>query len=210
MGSSKLVGTAVAFEFDLADQASVKSFVEFGVSEFEGVDLLYNVGANVGPNSAISRDANVVDLEVEPWEQTMQVNLRGYLFTCKYAIPEMLKRGGGAIVNTSSTGSVIGLPEQVAYGVSKAGVEALTRSITNRWAKEGIRANTIAPGLIHTPTGDDWLAEWNIPTEVVSLLGRGGYPEEVASLVAFLLSEECPYLIGQVISLNGGSFLSPQ
>ncbi len=120
----------------------------------------------------------------------------------------MLKRAGGAIVNTSSSASVIGGPE-VAYGVSKAGVDALTRAIANKWSPEGIRVNAIAPGLIHSPTGDDYLADHNIPVDVVSLQKRGGHVEEVAALASFLLSEECPYLTGQIIGLNGGSYLSP-
>jgi len=203
-------GSAAAKRFDLADEDAVKEFIAFGVDTFGGVDLLHNVGANIGLGSAIQSDADVVNLATDVWEQTMQVNLRGYLFTCRYAIPEMLKRGGGAIVNTSSMASIIGMPDMVAYGVSKAGVEALTRSIVTKWASRGIRANAIAPGQVDTPSGKLYLEEFNVDPADVSLLGRPAAPEEIAALTAFLLSDECPYLTGQVIAVNGGLYLSPQ
>lgn len=137
------------------------------------------------------------------------MNLRGYVLTARYAIPAMLKRGGGAIVNMSSVASVAG-QLTVSYGVSKAGVEALTCHIANRWLTDGIRANAVAPGLVHTPTSDKMLADKEFAVADISPLGRGATSEEVAALVAFLLSDECPYLAGQVIAVNGGFYNSPQ
>ncbi len=202
-------GTAAAVQFDLADEASVKSLIDFAVETYGGVDLLSNVGAAVGPGSAMDRDTDVVDEPLDVWEQILQVNLTGYFYTCRHAIPEMLKRGGGAIVCVSSAASVIGGP-WVAYGVSKAGVEALVRHIANRWSGDGIRANSVAPGLIMTPTGDAWIKQLNIEEEVCSPLKRGGHPDEIGALISFLLSDECAFITGQVVPVNGGSFLSPQ
>jgi NAD(P)-dependent dehydrogenase (short-subunit alcohol dehydrogenase family) len=203
-------GTAVAQQFDLSDSDSVKALIGRAVEDFGGVDLLANVGANVGPVSAIQDDTDAVSISTETWEATMSVNVRGYLFTARHAIPEMIKRGGGAIVSVSSAAAAIPMPQQVAYAVSKAGVEALTRHIASRWAQDGIRANSVAPGLIHTPTGDAWLEQFGISPTVVSPLGRGGQPDEVGALIAFLLSEECAFVNGQSVAVNGGSFMSPQ
>ena len=207
-------GTAIAKQFDISDEPSVKSLITQAVETFEGLDLLANVAANVGPDAAIGRDTDIVDESIETWHETLAVNVTGYMLTCRYAIPEMLKRGGGAIVNISSGASVIGGTTMAAYGVSKAGVESLTRHIVGRWQPEGIRANAIAPGLIHTPTADRWFTDHHGMSmdrmdESASLMGRAGVPEEIAAAVAFLLSDECPFLTGQIIAVNGGNYLSP-
>jgi NAD(P)-dependent dehydrogenase (short-subunit alcohol dehydrogenase family) len=207
-------GTAVARQFDISDQASVQALIAHAVASFGGLDLLANVAANVGPGAAIGRDTDIVDESVDTWHETLAVNVTGYMLSCRHAIPEMLKRGGGAIVNISSGASVIGGTTMAAYGVSKAGVESLTRHIVGRWQPEGIRANAIAPGLIHTPTADRWFTDHHGMTkgqmdESASLLHRAGAPEEIAAAVAFLLSDECPFLTGQVIAVNGGNYLSP-
>jgi NAD(P)-dependent dehydrogenase (short-subunit alcohol dehydrogenase family) len=207
-------GTALAMQFDISDEKSVKALIGHAVESFGGVDLLANVAANVGPDAAIVRDTDIVDEAVQTWHEMLAVNVTGYMFSCRHAIPEMLKRGGGSIVNISSGGSVMGSPTMAAYAVSKAGVESLTRHIVGRWQGEGIRANAIAPGLIHTPTSDLWFAEQNKMSlremdEAASLMHRAGQPEEIAAAVAFLLSDECPFLTGQIIAVNGGNYLSP-
>jgi NAD(P)-dependent dehydrogenase (short-subunit alcohol dehydrogenase family) len=207
-------GTALAMQFDISDEESVKALIGQAVATFGGLDLLANVAANVGPGAAIVRDTDIVDEAVQTWHEMLAVNVTGYMLSCRHAIPEMLKRGGGSIVNISSGGSVAGSPTMAAYAVSKAGVESLTRHIVGRWQGEGIRANAIAPGLIHTPTADLWFAEQNKMSltemdETASLMHRAGQPEEIAAAVAFLLSDECPFLTGQIIAVNGGNYLSP-
>ena len=187
-------GQAAGTGFDLADETSVRDLVQFAVECFGGIDLLANVGASTGPQSAYARDTDVLGLDTEVWEQTLQVNLRGYFFSSKFTIPEMIKRGGGAIVCWSSIASVMGMRDKVAYAVSKAGIEALVRHITTRFASDGIRANVIAPGGIRTGTWLQAAEEYGFSEANMSPYGRAGRPEEIAALAAFLLSEDAPSL----------------
>jgi NAD(P)-dependent dehydrogenase (short-subunit alcohol dehydrogenase family) len=204
-------GTGVAVEFDLVEDESVKNLIARAVGAYGGVDLLANVGAILGRGSAYEDGdlkSDIVSLETDVWDQTMQVNLRGYLFTGRHAIPEMIKRGGGAIVSMSSLAAVMPMPVGLAYSVSKAGIEALTRHIVARFAADGIRANAVAPGLILTPSGLVPIEDGRLTESQISPMGRAGTPEEVAELVCFLLSSDCEYLTGQIIAVNGGAYLS--
>jgi NAD(P)-dependent dehydrogenase (short-subunit alcohol dehydrogenase family) len=206
-------GTAVASQFDLTDDASVKRLVRHAVETYGGVDLLANVGANLGRGSSYENGdlkADIVTLETDVWEETMHINLRGYLFTGRHAIPEMIKRGGGAIVNMSSLAAVMAMPVALAYSVSKAGIEALTRHIVARFTSDGIRANAVAPGLVLTPSGRVPIEDGRLTEANISPMGRAGKPEEIAALICFLLSTECEYITGQVIAVNGGAYLSTQ
>ncbi|GAA1844996.1 glucose 1-dehydrogenase [Pseudonocardia ailaonensis] len=202
---------AVAVEFDLGDAESIEALFAFVGAEFGGLDLLHNVAASLGANSLYSQDADVVDIDPAVWSETLQINLTGYFLTTKAAVPSMLERGGGAIVNMSSVASVTGATE-VAYSVSKSAVEALTRHTARRWAPHGIRANCVAPGMVATPTGLA-LTEERASDPVRAAAGlnpmnRLADPEEIAAIVTFLLSEECNFLTGQVLSVNGGSYLA--
>jgi NAD(P)-dependent dehydrogenase (short-subunit alcohol dehydrogenase family) len=206
-------GTAVAAQFDLSDDESVRELIGCAVETYGGVDLLANIGALLGRGSAYEDGdlmSDIVTLKTDVWEQTMNVNLRGYLFTGRYAIPEMIKRGGGAIVNMSSLAAVMPIPVGLAYSVSKAGIEALTRHIVARFTAEGIRANAVAPGLVLSPSGRVPIEDGRLTESQISPMGRAGTPEEVAEVICFLLSSDCEYLTGQVIAVNGGSYLSPQ
>jgi NAD(P)-dependent dehydrogenase (short-subunit alcohol dehydrogenase family) len=135
----------------------------------------------------------------------MAVNVRGAMLGCKHAIPHMLAAGGGSIVNTSSTSGQFGDLSRVAYGVSKAGVDSLTRYVATLHGKQGIRCNAIAPGPIFTPA-----LEANIPAEQLAVfVGNlvtpyAGRPADIASMVVYLCSDEARYVTGQVINVDGG------
>ena len=144
------------------------------------------------PTSAwCQRDLDVVGMDVEVWDATMNVNLRGTMLGCKHAIPRMLANDGGSIVNTSSCAGQFGDLNRVAYGVSKAGIDSLTRYVATLYGKQGVRCNAIAPGVVDTPA----LAA-NVPIEQVEMFLRSavtptfGKPDDIAGVVVFLVSDD--------------------
>ncbi|WP_328394787.1 SDR family NAD(P)-dependent oxidoreductase [Nocardia sp. NBC_00416] len=199
-------GTAVAAGFDLADPESVGALFRSATDRFGGVDALFNVGADM---RTLRYDTDIVDIDLEIWDRVMAVSVRGYLTTMKNAIPLMVARGGGAIVNMSSAAAFQGEPTRPAYATSKAGIGALTRHVATRWGREGIRCNAVAPGFTATETirsAPQWpdlekaaLARMHSP--------RVGEPADVAALVAFLLSAEGAWINGQIINIDGGTIL---
>ncbi len=199
-------GTATHLAFDLSDTASVADLIDTTVLTHDGVDLLFNVGADMG---AIRADTDVVDIDFDVWDRVMAVNLRGYVAAMKYTIPAMLGRGGGAIVNMSSAAAFQGEPARPAYAAAKAGIGALTRHVASRWGKEGIRCNAVAPGFTATEMIRS-VPQW--PELEAGALKRirgtrVGEPGDIAGLVAFLLSEEGAWINGQVVNIDGGTVL---
>lgn len=179
------------------------------VAEFGGLDLMH---ANVADLSAdvIMRDSDALAVDLEVFDRTIEVNLRGHLLGTRHSIPAMLARGGGVIVYTSSAAGHVGEPERPSYGISKSGINALMRHVSSRWGREGIRANCVAPGMVLTKTIRD-----NSDTafqEFALSLGRSsrlGEPEDIAAAVAFLMSDDAGWITGQVISVDGGSTVRP-
>ncbi|BBZ45509.1 putative short-chain type dehydrogenase/reductase y4lA [Mycobacterium parmense] len=199
-------GTATQVAFDLADPPSVAKLMRTATATYDGVDLLFNVGADM---SVIRADTDVVDIDFDVWDRVMAVNLRGYVAAMKYAIPEMLNRGGGAIVNMSSAAAFQGEPARPAYATAKAGIGALTRHVASRWGKENIRCNAVAAGFTATEAIRS-VPQW--PELQAGALKRirgtrVGDPGDVAALVAFLLSDEGGWINGQVVNIDGGTVL---
>jgi NAD(P)-dependent dehydrogenase (short-subunit alcohol dehydrogenase family) len=199
-------GTAAHVGFDLADPASVANLIDTAATTYDGVDLLFNVGADM---STIRADTDVVDIDFGVWDRVMAVNLRGYVAAMKYAIPRMLSRGGGAIVNMSSAAAFQGEPARPAYATAKAGIGAITRHVASRWGKEGIRCNAVAPGFTATEAIRS-APQWPELQAAALKRIRGtrvGDPDDIAALVAFLLSEEGAWINGQVVNIDGGTVL---
>lgn len=199
-------GIATAVAFDLSDPASVAELVATAAATYGGVDALFTVGADMG---ALRADSDVVDIEFDLWDRVMAVNLRGYVAAMKYAIPQLLSRGGGTIVNMSSAAAFQGEPTRPAYATAKAGIGALTRHVASRWGKEGIRCNAVAPGFTATEAIRS-APQW--PELELSALkrirgARVGDTDDIASLVAFLISDEGAWINGQVINIDGGTVL---
>jgi NAD(P)-dependent dehydrogenase (short-subunit alcohol dehydrogenase family) len=194
-------GRALATTCDVRREESVAAFVELAIKEFGGIDGLDHNASWTHPR--LDTDAGEIDLEV--WDRVLRTNTRGALLLARHAIPEMIERGGGAIVNISSGTSTIGESTRVAYGVSKAAINQLTRHLATRYGRHGIRANAIAPGFIVTET-----AEANVSPEIRDRLAaanptrRLGRPDDIAACVVFLLSEASTYINGQVIHVDGG------
>ncbi|GAA2212492.1 SDR family oxidoreductase [Nonomuraea monospora] len=200
-------GTAVAAAFDLADEESVRALFERAAQEFGGVDGLFNVGADLSPDT-IGRDADLSRMDVSVWRRTLEVDLIGYAHTCRTVIPYLLESGGGAIVNTSSSAAFVGEPLRPAYAAAKAGVNALTRHVASRWGKEGIRCNGVSPGLVLSETGLATMSE-EFKAAVLGAIRtpRLGKPSDLAAAAAFLLSDDAAWVNGQTWSIDGGGSL---
>jgi NAD(P)-dependent dehydrogenase (short-subunit alcohol dehydrogenase family) len=200
-------GRAAAHRFDIADEEACASLVAATVETFGGVDGLFNVAADLSADT-LGRDTDLVDVPLEVWRRSLEVNLTGYFLTARHAVPAMLMRGGGAIVNTISGLVLYGDRNRVAYGASKSGVVALSKHIATRWGKEGIRCNVVAPGLVMTEN-----SMMNNPegyrAKVFEMLRspRFGRPEDIAAAVTFLLSADGEWINGQVLPVNGGTGL---
>jgi NAD(P)-dependent dehydrogenase (short-subunit alcohol dehydrogenase family) len=198
-------GQAVAARFDISDDAAVRDLVSFAVRTYGGLDAVH---INAGDMGAVRRDTDVVDIDLAVWDRTVAVNLRGHMLVSRHAIPELLARGGGAIVYTSSIASFAGEPTRPAYAVTKAGINALARHVASRWGKDGIRANAVTPGLILTSEIEDGAP----PDMLTAMLARTRSPRhgrasDVASMVAYLLSDEGSWINGQAVNVDGGTIL---
>ncbi|HST84499.1 MAG TPA: SDR family oxidoreductase [Kineosporiaceae bacterium] len=200
--------TALAIEFDLADERSVRALVNTAVSQLDGVDGLYNVAADVSAET-LGRDGDLLDMDPAVWRRTLEVNLIGFALTSRAVLPLLLEQGGGAIVNTSSLAAHVGDHARAAYQTSKAGINALTRHVASRWGKQGIRCNSVSPGVVLTESAQKMalspealeFTRMTIPST------RLGTPEDLAGIVAFLLSDDGEWINGQVWSVNGGAML---
>ncbi len=197
-------GTASSVRADLSEEADVVTAIAAAGDRYGRLDILHN-NAALTDSDFLSRDTRVTELSMDVFERTMAVNLRSQVLTCKHAIPLMVLTGGGSIVNMSSGASLKGDRTHTAYGVSKAGVNTLTMYAASGHGKQGIRVNTIVPGLIVTDA-----VRAHLTDEIVEALGRStltpflGEPDDIAHLVVFLASDESRYITGQMIPIDGG------
>jgi NAD(P)-dependent dehydrogenase (short-subunit alcohol dehydrogenase family) len=193
-------GRAIGMLCDVRREDSVAAFVERAVAEFGTVDAVDHNAAWSHPR--LDTDAVEVDLGV--WERAIEITTRGALLLARHAIPVMAG-GGGSIVTISSGTSTIGESTRVAYGVSKAALNQLTRHLAVRYGRDGIRANAIAPGFILTET-----AATQVPAAIqarlteANPLRRLGTPDDIARVVVFLCSDDAAYVNGQVLHVDGG------
>jgi len=195
---------AVAFQADLSDEAQVVATIAAAVSNFGHLDILHN-NAALTDSDFLTRDTAVTDLSLDVWQRTLEVNLQSQMLMCKHGVPEMVKAGGGSIINMSSGASLKGDRTRTAYGVSKAGVNTLTMYVASGHGKKGVRVNTIVPGLIITDA-----VRAHLTDDILESLGRAtltpylGQPDDIANLVVFLASDESRYITGQMIAIDGG------
>jgi NAD(P)-dependent dehydrogenase (short-subunit alcohol dehydrogenase family) len=198
-------GNAGAVRCDAGNESEIIAMVDATVKIFGGLDILHNNAAFLG-EAAIKGDGAVGEMDTALWDNVMAVNLRGPMLACKYALPHMLRRGGGSIINTSSGASLLGTLGRSAYSASKAGLNSLTRSVATQYGKQGIRCNAVAPGFIgDTETARQAPKKFQQAVLDNALTPYVGEARDVAEMVAFLASDRARFITGQIISIDGGS-----
>jgi NAD(P)-dependent dehydrogenase (short-subunit alcohol dehydrogenase family) len=193
-------GEADCLQVDVTKSTDVQAMVKRAVAQYGGLDFAFN-------NAGLASAAGVVDTSEEDWAHVLATNLTGVWLCMKYEIPEMLKRGKGAIVNNGSVTGLVGVPGGVASVSSKHGVTGLTKSAALQYATQGIRVNAVAPGNVRTPTLARLIAAH--PAAEAAMLsvvpqGRLCEPEEIADAVIFLCSEAASHITGHVLPVEGG------
>ena len=196
-------GDAFAVQCDVTREQQVKGAVAATVARYGRLDVLYN---NAG--IMMAEDASVVDTEEWVWDRTLGVNVKGIYLCCKYGIPEMLKSGGGSVINIASFVALLGCSvPQDAYTASKGAVIALTKSLAVQFGPRGVRSNAICPGPIETPLMTAWLLT-DPEAKRIRLArnptGRFGSPEDIVNAGIYLASDESTWTNGAVIVIDGG------
>jgi NAD(P)-dependent dehydrogenase (short-subunit alcohol dehydrogenase family) len=193
-------GRAISCGVDIASEDQVRAMVERTVAEFGGIDVLHNNAAAMS-----TEDIEPVTMAVDVWDRMMAVNTRGAMLCCKYAIPVMIARGGGSIINTSSGSGLSGDVHRIAYGSSKAAVNMFTKYVATLYGKSGIRCNALAPGLtLSSKAKESISAEGQAMYLRHTLMPRLGEPADLANAVLFLASDRSSFITGQVIAVDGG------
>jgi NAD(P)-dependent dehydrogenase (short-subunit alcohol dehydrogenase family) len=196
-------GEAVFVAADVSSEASAKHMVEAALQRYGRLDILYNNAGIVGKG----RDTDVANLDIDTWNQIIQVNLSGIFLGSKYAVPALIEAGGGSIINTASVAGMIGSPNSGhAYAASKGGVIALTRAMAVKYAPHKIRVNAICPGTLHTPMTDHLLEDPQRlqVIEAQHPLGYLGTAEDIVHLAIYLASDESSWVTGGIFPVDGG------
>jgi NAD(P)-dependent dehydrogenase (short-subunit alcohol dehydrogenase family) len=191
-------GEALFVATDVTSPASVEAAIQATVARYGGLHVLYN---NAG--GATPKDGKVTEIDLDEFWRTIGVDLFGTFLGCRYAIPIMIKGGGGSIINTTSIRALIGTAGADAYTSAKGGVRALTRSLALQWAAHGIRVNAIAPGVILTERVKALLRE-DDPIFQKLLLGAST-PEDVAQMALYLASDESRKVTGAILPMDSGA-----
>jgi len=191
-------GEAIAVGGDVSSERDVGAMVEATLAAFGRIDILLN---SAGGGS--TRDGPVTELDLDEFWRTIRVDLFGTLLCCRRVIPEMVRGGGGSIINIASLRAVIGTHGADAYTASKGGVLAMSRAMAMQWAQHNIRVNVMAPGVVLTERVAAFIKEDN-PIYRKSLLGPSE-PDDVASLALYLASDEARKVTGTVMRLDGGA-----
>ncbi len=190
---------AIFLRVDVSEPQSVEQMVADTVATFGRLDIAVN-------NAGISGEANpTADYSIADWQRVIDINLNSVFYCMHYEIPQMLQQGGGSIINMTSILGTVGFATAPAYVAAKHGIVGLTKSAALEYGRQGLRINSVGPGFIKTPLLADSLDDQTQAyLAELHALGRMGEPEEVASLVTFLASDEASFLTGGYYLVDGG------
>lgn len=194
-------GEAIFIKADMTKAADLEAMVDTIVETYGRLDCAHN---NAGIEGALGKTSNYDEAE---WDKVIAINLTGVWLCMKYEIPQMLKNGGGSIVNTASAAGLLGVPNMPAYAASKHAVVGLTKTAALEYAKAGIRVNCVCPGIIQTPMVSRLTGERPGMFEKIATaepIGRIGKPEEIAESVVWLCSDLASFVTGHAMSVDGG------
>lgn len=198
----------IFIQADVTNSENAKQIIKTTKKEFNGLNCLVNCVSRYGSGMA----KNIIDIAEEEWTRTLNVNLNGYFKICKYSIPLILESGGGTIINISSLPAFNSLPNFCVYSVSKAAINALTKTIAVDFAPK-IRANAVCPGFVEIANSEknrspQELEIWYKDISKLYPMKRICKPEEIANVVSFLASNKSSYINGQEIIVDGGKMMS--
>lgn len=196
-------GEAVFHATDVAEESSVRAAVELATVRYGRLDVMFN-------NAGISVVKPTIEMSVEEWDRIQAVNLRGVFLGCKYAIPVMIRNGGGSVINVSSNAGLVGRPNYGAYCASKGGVVLLTKSLAVDHSRHNVRVNAIAPGSVLTPLAREIFLSKPDPEAAMQNLAeaapakRLGQPLDIAYAALYLASDDSAFVMGAVLAVDGG------
>ena len=193
-------GKAIALQMDVRDREAVRKVIAHTEAEWGGLDILVN-------NAGINKPTDFGQITDDDWDEILAVNLKGAFICAQESLPSLRRRGGGSIVNISSVSGQYGGPRTAHYAASKAGLISLGQVIARFGAKDNIRCNTIAAGLIKSDMAEAGMQSAAVRKLAEGIpLGRLGTPEDVAQAAVFLASDASAYITGQTINVNGGLY----
>ncbi len=194
-------GQALPFTCDISKRSAVERMVEQGLKVFGRIDLLVN-------NAGIIRRGTIETVSEEDWDRVIAINLKGTFNCCKAVVGPMKRQRSGKIVNVSSIAGKSGdITSAPGYGSSKAGADALMKTLARQLAPSGIRVNAVAPHAIETEMSAQWSDEKRREVIAGIPLGRLGRPEDVAEAVLFLASDAASFITGEILDVNGGALM---
>jgi 3-oxoacyl-[acyl-carrier protein] reductase len=192
--ASELDGS-IALACDVADESSVEDAVRSAERELGRIDCVLNA-------AGFAQFVPIEQLSLDDWNRMLAVHLTGTFLVCRAALPRLRAAGGGSIVNVASTAALLARPNLAAYAAAKGGIISFSRQLALDAAADNVRVNVIAPGSVRTPMTDPVYAEGTVPHSIQARLGE---PEEIASAVCFLLSDESSFFTAAMLVADGGA-----